>query len=452
MANGDKKLCLFNDDTSVEVAFYDCITSIYLEFEYATDYTIRKLQSNHCLRVNDEKAFLESCNSDSMRWGFNDMTRQIMEIQSIKCLEKHDAGHKWQLRLGPCNADQESKHQKWKFEFYNPHYTNSTKLTRLTPITILDWHRNYSIYDIPFPPYPDIIRRKWNSQYDTLEEEISAFLIDQNSTEFDSLTPLETTTQNVAATTTLIESSKIYTQEEPDLNQESNKTETDTNIQEKDKNTNNDNKILITQLEDGEEASITKAIENLIIDEESTTTTTPKLTVSSTSTTFSTTQKTATTTPMSSSTSSSTQATTTITPKTESTTLSTETTIPTNITVTSTTSATTSSTSTTTIETITSSYTTPQTTTAERIETKTTTTTDSTIPTTTTRTARNIPTKKQSQQKDSIIGYQNTSAEGSNGTTDSNRSKNELSDIVRPIIQTFHEQYKQNLELQREMH
>jgi hypothetical protein len=43
-----------------------------------------------------------------MRWDFDDMTRQIMEVQSIKCLEKHDAGNKW----GPCNADQESKHQK----------------------------------------------------------------------------------------------------------------------------------------------------------------------------------------------------------------------------------------------------------------------------------------------------------------------------------------------------
>jgi hypothetical protein len=147
-----------------------------------------------------------------MRWGFDDMTRQIMEVQSIKCLEKRDAGHQWQLRLGPCNADQESKHQKWKFEFYNPHYTNSTKLTRLTPITILNWHRNYSIYDIPFPPSPDIIRKNWNSQYDTLDEEISAFLTDQNSTEFDSLTPLETTTQNAKTTTTLTANSSIYIQ------------------------------------------------------------------------------------------------------------------------------------------------------------------------------------------------------------------------------------------------
>jgi hypothetical protein len=245
------------------------------------------LQSNQCLRVNDEKAFLEPCNSESMRWGFNDMTRQIMDVQSIKCLEKHNAGHQWQLRLGPCNADQESKHQKWKFEFYNQHYTNSTKLTRLTPITILNWNRNYSIYDIPFPPYPGIIQRKWNSQYDTLDEEITAFLTDQNSTEFDSLTPLETTTQNTENTTPM-ENSSIYVPQESDLNQDGNRTETNTkNNEENDKKINNNGNILITKPEDEEKAA------------------------------FSTTQKTTTTTPMSNSTSSTTQTTTIITPKTE---------------------------------------------------------------------------------------------------------------------------------------
>ncbi len=99
LQNGDKKLCLYNEDNSMEVTFYDCIVSTNLEFEYATDYTIRKLQSNQCLRVNDDKAFLEPCTSDSMRWGLNEMTRQMMEVQSIKYLEKHDAGDKWQIRL-----------------------------------------------------------------------------------------------------------------------------------------------------------------------------------------------------------------------------------------------------------------------------------------------------------------------------------------------------------------
>ena len=90
LMNGDKQSCLMHDSTSItnEVVFHYCKISTDLEFEYTTDYTIRMLQSNQCLRVNDEKAFLESCNSESMRWGFNDMTRQIMDVQSIKCLEK----------------------------------------------------------------------------------------------------------------------------------------------------------------------------------------------------------------------------------------------------------------------------------------------------------------------------------------------------------------------------
>jgi iron-sulfur cluster repair protein YtfE (RIC family) len=65
----------------------------------------------------------------------------------------------------------------------------------------------------------------------------------------------------------------------------------------------------------------------------------------------------------------------------------------------------------------------------------------------TTTTAGPVPAKKES--RDSIIGYQNTSAEG-NKTTRSKENKEEISDIVRPIIQAFHEQYKQNLELQHE--
>ena len=57
-----------------EVTLYDAITSAYSEFEYNTEYTIRKWQSNQCLKVDDEKKFLEPCDSDSMRWGFNDIT------------------------------------------------------------------------------------------------------------------------------------------------------------------------------------------------------------------------------------------------------------------------------------------------------------------------------------------------------------------------------------------
>ena len=139
------------------------------------------------------------------------------------------------------------------------------------------------LYDIPFPPSSDIIHRKWNSQYDTLDVEISAFPTDHNSTEIDSLTPLETTTQN-RENTIPIANLSIYVLQESDLNQDSNQTETDTNNEENDKKINNGGKILITQPEDGEKAGITDSIDNLIVDERSTTTTTPELPVSSTST------------------------------------------------------------------------------------------------------------------------------------------------------------------------
>ncbi len=137
------------------------------------------------------------------------------------------------------------------------------------------------LFHIKYPPFPDIFHRKWNIQYDTLDEEISAFLTDQNSTEFDSLTPFETTTQNIETSTTLIVNYLIPILQEY-INLDGNRAETNTNDQETDKKINNDGSILITQPED---AGITDSIDNLIVDEESTTTTTPKLQASSSSTT-----------------------------------------------------------------------------------------------------------------------------------------------------------------------
>jgi hypothetical protein len=97
-----------------------------------------------------------------------------------------------------------------------------------------------------------------------LDKEIAAFLTDQNSTEFDSLTPLETTTQNTDNTTP-IENSSIYVLQESDLNQDGNRTETNTNNEENDKKINNNGNILITKPEDEEKAGITESIDNLIV-------------------------------------------------------------------------------------------------------------------------------------------------------------------------------------------
>ena len=70
-------------------------------FEYATDYTIRRINTNYCLKI-ESLAILEKCNENSMRWGMNEITGQIMELQSIKCSENR----KRSPVLGSCNNDQ----------------------------------------------------------------------------------------------------------------------------------------------------------------------------------------------------------------------------------------------------------------------------------------------------------------------------------------------------------
>ncbi len=166
-----------------------------------------------------------------------------------------------------------------------------------------------------FPPLSRYNPQKMEFTIRHLGRRDFSFSNRSNSTEFDSLTPLETATQNTDNTTP-IENSSLYVLQESDLNQDDNRTETNTNNEENDKKINNDGNILITQPEDGEKAGITESIDNLIVDEESTTTTTPKLQASASSTTStdhtttlissttsSTAQETTTTTPISSSTS-----------------------------------------------------------------------------------------------------------------------------------------------------
>ncbi|EFX61473.1 hypothetical protein DAPPUDRAFT_121776 [Daphnia pulex] len=128
-------------------------------FEYATDYTIRKFTSNMCLHIDhflyDSLPSLMPCNKNSMRWGINEVTGQFMELHSLRCIENN----KGRLYLGRCNDDQKPRSQKWKFEYHSPMLVNSTDSPRLTPSVMLEWHRNLSIYAIPFPPLPPIIQR-----------------------------------------------------------------------------------------------------------------------------------------------------------------------------------------------------------------------------------------------------------------------------------------------------
>ena len=173
-------------------------------FEYATDYTIRKFTSNKCLHVSDTRATLENCNENSMRWGFNELTGQFMELHSIGCLGNYNG----KIQLGLCNDDQKPRNQKWKFEYHSPMLVNSTDAPRLTPAIILQWHRNFSIHDMPFPPLPKIIERL--NTIETIDESNPSPVItpDSNSTitvltkEFTQPTTTTSSTTTSSTTTT----------------------------------------------------------------------------------------------------------------------------------------------------------------------------------------------------------------------------------------------------------
>jgi hypothetical protein len=162
--NGKTPMCMSNIHGKLNISMEPCQAEEdpmqFLDqlFEYNIDYTIRKFDTNHCLRIDEKTAILEQCNSKSMRWGANEITGQLMEVNSIKCIEFR----KGKLRLGLCNDNQKPRHQKWKFEAYNPNLINSTEHPRLTPSRILEWHKNYSIHDLPFPTMPPIIQNQNN--------------------------------------------------------------------------------------------------------------------------------------------------------------------------------------------------------------------------------------------------------------------------------------------------
>jgi hypothetical protein len=65
-------------------------------FEYATDYTIRKLTSIMFLNIIEYTASLIDCNNNSMRWGINEVTGPFMQLKALKCIE-NDKGR---LKLG----------------------------------------------------------------------------------------------------------------------------------------------------------------------------------------------------------------------------------------------------------------------------------------------------------------------------------------------------------------
>ena len=50
-------------------------------FEYDIEYNIRKFDTNLCLRIDEKTAVLEQCNPESMRWGANEITGQLMDFE-----------------------------------------------------------------------------------------------------------------------------------------------------------------------------------------------------------------------------------------------------------------------------------------------------------------------------------------------------------------------------------
>ncbi|EFX64632.1 hypothetical protein DAPPUDRAFT_118008 [Daphnia pulex] len=178
-------------------------------FVYATDYTIRKFTSNMCLNLATRQhsyittttpvttvATLIDCNNNSMRWGINELTGQFMELHSLQCIENN----KGRLQLGLCNDDQKPRSQKWKFEYHSPMLMNSTASPRLTPSVILEWHRNLSVYEIPFPPLPPIIQRA-NTIETPIDEPDTTTTTPKTTTSTTTTTPKPSTSTTTTTTT-----------------------------------------------------------------------------------------------------------------------------------------------------------------------------------------------------------------------------------------------------------
>ncbi|EFX61467.1 hypothetical protein DAPPUDRAFT_121798 [Daphnia pulex] len=153
-----------------------------------------------CLHIEhflyDSLPSLMPCNKNSMRWGINEVTGQFMELHSLRCIENN----KGRLYLGRCNDDQKPRSQKWKFEYHSPMLVNSTNSPRLTPSVMLEWHRNLSIYAIPFPPLPPIIQRA-NTIEPPIDEEDNTRTTPKPTTSTTTTTTPKPTTSTTTTTT-----------------------------------------------------------------------------------------------------------------------------------------------------------------------------------------------------------------------------------------------------------
>ena len=137
------KSCITSNVDDTSISMKSCIIlEKKQEFEYASDYTIRKFGTNICLNANVSFSHLSLCTSESQRFGPDLLSGQIMELHSAMCLQ-HTQDKKL-VHLGECGENQAMRRQKWQFQFYNPNLDNAAEKPYLTKNKILEFHRLFN--------------------------------------------------------------------------------------------------------------------------------------------------------------------------------------------------------------------------------------------------------------------------------------------------------------------
>ena len=84
------------------------------EFEWNTDYTLRKFDSNLCFTVVNHDVHLEKCSLETSKWTYDSMHKLILEVHTGLCLTRGI-----NLTLEVCNKKVDPESQHWMFEFFN---------------------------------------------------------------------------------------------------------------------------------------------------------------------------------------------------------------------------------------------------------------------------------------------------------------------------------------------
>ncbi len=165
-------------------------------FEFLTDFTIRKFNTNYCFDTSETIVRLQPCRETSARFGGNLYHKQLIDITSFRCLEFENQT----LRTGVCAKDQKTRTQKWIFSYRTPINLRTNKQTTLVPTQILALHKEFAINGNYFATtLPRIIIQ---------DEDVKKPVTKPTSTVS---TPASTTPTTVATTTTQTSTSKATT-------------------------------------------------------------------------------------------------------------------------------------------------------------------------------------------------------------------------------------------------